>query len=64
MGREAFFGSGVEIDGMNPNIQLDLAALKHGANSHREGLLAWTALVDAGTRGLALELGSFVDGAV
>src|ERR1700686_2640811 len=31
MGRETFFGSGVEIDGMNPSIQLDLAALKHGA---------------------------------
>jgi hypothetical protein len=34
MGREAFLGSGIEIDGMNPNIQFDLAALEHGANGY------------------------------
>src|SRR5258705_4900424 len=63
MGREAFLGSGVEIDGMNPSIELDLAALEHGANGHREGLLAGAALVDAGTCRLAFEFGSLVDDA-
>jgi hypothetical protein len=63
MGREALLAGGVEIDGMNPDVQLDLAALEHGANGHREGLAARTALVDAGTGRLAGELGSFVDDA-
>src|SRR5436189_174501 len=51
------------IDGMNPNMQLDLAALKHGANGYREGLLTGAALVDAGARRLALKLGSLIDNA-
>src|SRR5947209_16550565 len=46
---------------MNPDIEGNLAALKHGANGHRERLLAGAALVDARSGRLAGELGSFVN---
>lgn len=48
---------------MNPDVQLNLAALEDGANGHGEWLLTGTALVDAGARGLALKLRGFVDDA-
>jgi hypothetical protein len=63
MSGEAFLRRRVDIDGMNPRIECDLAALENGANGHGKGLLAGTALVDTGTCGLALELGRLVDGA-
>src|SRR3954466_817436 len=44
------------MDGENPFVQRDMRPLKHRADSHREGLAAFLALVDAGASGLALEL--------
>lgn len=52
----ALFGRAEKQHGLQPDIQLDLAALENGANRDSELLAAIPALVEAGTMRFALKL--------
>jgi hypothetical protein len=51
----AFLAARQQVGGIDPLMQLDLAALEHGANGHGKWLLALTAFQQAWTCGFALK---------
>ena len=53
---DAFLAGTHKVHGLQPDMQLNLAALKHGANRYRELLAAVLALVKAGAVRLAFKL--------
>ena len=51
----AFLRGREQVGGVNPLVQGNMAALKHGAHGHAKGLLALAALVHALAGALALQ---------
>ena len=54
--RNALLGRAEQVDRLQPDVQLDVAALEHGADLDGEGLAAGVALVEADAGGLAPHL--------
>jgi hypothetical protein len=54
-GADAFLAGAKQVDGLKPQVQLQVAILKNGADPHRKGLPAGIALAEAGAGRLAVQ---------
>jgi hypothetical protein len=57
----ALLAAAHQVNGLEPDMQRDMAGLEHSAHAHGEGLLAGVAFPQAGPRRLALQATGFTD---